>query len=193
MFLKLGVKAVTMDDVASRLGVSKRTIYENFGDKLQLLKACIEYRNCTKQKEMDEYNRLSMVELLHRVLNGISSNIVEQNREYRMFQEIKKYYPALYEEIGLEVHRKSLEYMVERIERGKRDGFCLKRIDTAIAANMLVSQLDMFMHSDGFTTISDVVGFMRHVCIIFFRGISTPKGIAEIDAILKEVKQEKKK
>ncbi len=193
MFLKSGVKAVTMDDVASRLGVSKRTIYENFGDKLQLLKACMEYRNCAKQKEIDEYNQLSMVELLYRVLTGISTNIVEQNHEYRMFQEIKKYYPALYNEMGLEMHKKSLEYMVERIERGKRDGVCLEQVDTTIAANMFVSQMDTFIHSDSFATISDVAGFMRHVCIIFFRGISTPKGIAEIDTIIKDLEQEKKR
>ncbi|WP_418411895.1 TetR/AcrR family transcriptional regulator [Barnesiella intestinihominis] len=42
MFLCNGIKSVTMDMIASQLGISKRTLYENFKEKNELLLACLE-------------------------------------------------------------------------------------------------------------------------------------------------------
>ena len=42
LFAKMGIKRLTMGDLAKHLGVSKRTIYENFKDKEELLIACID-------------------------------------------------------------------------------------------------------------------------------------------------------
>ena len=41
MFVASGIKAVRMDDIAQTLGVSKRTLYEMFGDKEELLYLCM--------------------------------------------------------------------------------------------------------------------------------------------------------
>ena len=43
MFITQGCKNVTMDDVAKKLRMSKRTLYEMFGDKEALLNECMEY------------------------------------------------------------------------------------------------------------------------------------------------------
>ncbi|MDR1225926.1 MAG: TetR/AcrR family transcriptional regulator [Prevotellaceae bacterium] len=192
LFLKSGVKAVTMDDVASNLGMSKRTIYENFGDKLQLLRECLKCHNCTKQKDLDERSQLAMVELLYKMLKKADINIVEHSREFRFFQEIKKYYPTLHSEMVEEALREALEQAAIRISRGKEEGYFLASTNTAIAAYILVEQMDMFLRSDKFTSITDIMGLVRHILIIFFRGISTPKGIAEIDAMLEKVEEELK-
>ena len=49
LFVRYGVKSVRMDDIASRLGVSKRTIYELFGDRESLIRTCVEY--CYNRRE----------------------------------------------------------------------------------------------------------------------------------------------
>ena len=41
LFTRHGIKSVTMDYIASQMGISKRTLYENFKDKDQLLLECI--------------------------------------------------------------------------------------------------------------------------------------------------------
>ena len=53
MFRTYGIRAVTMDMLASQMGISKRTIYENFVDKDELLEGVI-YWMASKQKEMFE-------------------------------------------------------------------------------------------------------------------------------------------
>ena len=42
MFIKFGIRSITMDMIAEQLGISKRTIYENFTDKNELLKYSLE-------------------------------------------------------------------------------------------------------------------------------------------------------
>jgi AcrR family transcriptional regulator len=192
MFFTQGIKAVTMDDIANNLGMSKRTIYENFGDKMLLLKACLKGYSCNKQKELSERSHLSVVEQLYTALKKTGANMVEHNREFRLFHEVKKYYPELYREAAQEVLEKQLEMISLYVERGKREGIFLASANAEIAANIQVAQMDMFANSDRVATATDIVELMRNVSIIFCRGISTPEGIAKIDAMLEKLENETK-
>jgi len=51
LFTKYGIRSITMDMIAEQLGVSKRTIYENFKDKDELLKFCMN-AGMAEQKEI---------------------------------------------------------------------------------------------------------------------------------------------
>ncbi|MBN2861984.1 MAG: TetR/AcrR family transcriptional regulator, partial [Bacteroidales bacterium] len=55
MFANSGIKAITMDDISKEAGISKRTIYENFRDKNELLCSCLDFM-ATKYDE--EYERI---------------------------------------------------------------------------------------------------------------------------------------
>ena len=52
MVLTLGVKSVRMDDVAQSLGMSKRTLYEMFGDKEELIFESVKYHSERRAKEI---------------------------------------------------------------------------------------------------------------------------------------------
>ncbi|MGL5317339.1 MAG: TetR/AcrR family transcriptional regulator, partial [Bacteroidales bacterium] len=52
-----GIKSVTMDEIARNMGISKRTLYENFKDKESLVRACIAL--CSKVAESDRKRALS--------------------------------------------------------------------------------------------------------------------------------------
>ena len=41
LFVESGIKGITMDELAEHLGMSKRTIYEHFADKKELVKECV--------------------------------------------------------------------------------------------------------------------------------------------------------
>ena len=77
MIKAVGVKSVRMDDVASDLGMSKRTLYEMFGDKEELLSESILYM--MEQRQKDIYDKVAgcdnMVEVLLksiRLLGGMA-------------------------------------------------------------------------------------------------------------------------
>ena len=52
LFLRYGIKAVSMDDIAKRVGISKRTLYESFISKDDLLMSCVEELHRRRNEEL---------------------------------------------------------------------------------------------------------------------------------------------
>ena len=85
-----GIKSVSMDELASSLGISKRTIYENFKDKEDILNSLLikirdERNNVFKQFLADEYN---VVEVFIKVIE-IHTQLPVSNE--KLFHDIYKY------------------------------------------------------------------------------------------------------
>ena len=123
MFLKLGFKSVTMDDIASEIGISKKTIYKYFSNKDILIENTIELAFSEVQEIIIKIENLNL-------------NAIEENFEIkRMFREmfrsaesspiyqLKKHYP--------EVYAKALSSQIEVCETCFRDNI-LKGINEGL-------------------------------------------------------------
>ena len=69
LFTQYGIRQVTMDQIASELGMSKRTIYEHFRDKDTLLRECLETMNMQHTVEVNEIlaGASNVIEALYRL------------------------------------------------------------------------------------------------------------------------------
>ena len=90
-FMQKGIKNVKMDDVAAELGISKRTLYELFSDKEELLLDVVKLH----RKEMKNY-MISVAEKAENVLEIIMSFYIRTTEDFQttnilFFEEIKKY------------------------------------------------------------------------------------------------------
>ena len=104
LFYQYGIKSVSMDDLASSLGISKRTLYENFKDKEDVLLSYL--------ISIRDYRNDRIVELIEQ-----SSNIVEvflyfidfhKNKKMpstKFYEDIYKYYPRIYKLIQQDVEK----------------------------------------------------------------------------------------
>ena len=95
LFEKNGIKSVTMDDIASSFGISKRTLYEMFADKETLLMECVR----RGQEEMDNYLkevRENSDNVLEVLLKGYQRNIEKFHATNKRFFEDIKRYPRAY-------------------------------------------------------------------------------------------------
>ena len=87
LFTKYGFKKVSMDEIASDAGVTKKTVYTYFSSKEELLKYCIkeELENMRKIIENVESKKLDEKEIadniLHFLMNGLKRKEVEKNAE----------------------------------------------------------------------------------------------------------------
>lgn len=93
MFVSQGIKSVRMDDIAQQLGVSKRTLYEMFGDKEGLLYLAMERYS---ERNRQRWNELTadahdVLEAMFMVLGEVMDN-AEVSR--RMMDNLKKFYPT---------------------------------------------------------------------------------------------------
>jgi len=185
LFMSNGCKSVTMDEVASANGISKRTLYEHFKDKTNLLEECL--------VSMEE----KMRELGERAFNG-SKSIIEMvclehetqtdlviNMRIRFFEELKNFYPALYDKMYgrfLDYHKVTTKKF---LERGQQEGLFLKNIDMDLVGKMIFEIANLIQNSEIFSLENHSrKQLFRESLVMYFRGISTEEGIKMIDKYL---------
>ena len=104
MVKTLGVKSVRMDDVASSLGMSKRTLYEMFGDKEELLSQSMIYLIRQRKRCLSEQLAYcnNMLEVLLESVRRLSNFGSVQEVEKRLAFNLKKFYPNVYDRVKRE-------------------------------------------------------------------------------------------
>jgi len=177
LFRIYGIKAVTMDTIAAHLGISKRTIYERFGDKDELLFAVMK-EMIRKQKEMVE-----------KILNS-SSNVMEAiftmlriSREHMasmnplIGSDLRKYHDAVLQRIKATCDNPDHEGAKKMLKAGIEQGIFREDIDIEIISRAvsglgnLTGDAKLFP-PDQFPQ-RDVI---RNIMINYLRGISTAQG-----------------
>jgi AcrR family transcriptional regulator len=150
LFLKNGVKSVTMDDVASNLGISKKTLYVHFKDKNELVKAILSAkieldRNFCCQKKIEAENAIDELFL-------ISKFVLEQigNINPVVFFDLKKYHPEGWQIMVEHKWGFILNSIRENIDRGIQEGIYRDNIDREIVARLYVASTDTIMGGEVF-------------------------------------------
>ncbi len=185
-FLEKGVKAVTMDYVAHKLKMSKRTIYQLFKDKEALLLACYE-----KQHQQDQ----AMMERLA----SNAGNVLEALLEifaYRMrtvgalrpshFEGIRKYDSVyVFRRTTFEQDRlHAIAFMADGVKQGVfRDG-----VDFDLVYVMIDNLITWVMTSEHFADNRIDYLFINSTLVVV-RGICTQMGIDIIDRFLEQHRQ----
>lgn len=182
LFRTYGIKTVTMDSLAAQLGISKRTIYEVFSDKDELLVRVLEW--------MAERQRVLVGRILEESENAIIAifRLLETNRDHFQnmspaFQaDLKKYHY----EVLINKNDKGLmpDYRnnIAVIERGIRENLFRKDINPDIVNRCLYSlgrstmDFDLYPFED--FTRREVI---KNVFISYMKGIATVKGIELIN------------
>lgn len=190
MFRQLGIKAVRMDDIAQHLGVSKRTLYELFEDKMNLLKLCMinyyETRHGHINAKIGECRNV-----LESILTAFDLFLVDGEAEQRMQTNLRRFYPALYEELSAMMQQRNRDRLKGAIEKGIAEGLLDPTIDVDLSVSMLCWSLSGVVDTRRASLPSNITPeyALRYVVINFLRGISTVKGIKVIDAFLSQFKR----
>lgn len=186
LFVRHGIKAITMDYIAGQMGMSKRTLYENFKDKDSLLLSCIQYLDEEGKKEVDEIRKKSTnsIEFFLLVYQSELQKLRLANQNF--FSDLKKYHPSVsaYYEADKE---KSKENFILLLERGIYEGYIREDLNMEIITFLLGAQLEMLIKSDSIDL--NKYSFMEvfeTIFMNFVRGIATSKGVAFIDEFIKK-------
>lgn len=185
LFLQNGCKSITMDDVAKENGISKRTLYEHFSDKSQLLEECIEFMKVQMKDYSMELEKESenVLDLLFKIHSSQSDLII--NLKINFFQELRKYYYDLYKKTVENVMVYHMERINEYIEKGQKEGYIINNIDNKIVSKVVIEISHLLENSDVFPVKEyRRKELFKEVVIFYFRGIATDKGIKAIDEYL---------
>lgn len=181
LFAKEGIRSITMDDIATSFGISKRTLYELFSDKEDLLIECIRREMKLEEDYLREQaaKSLNVLEiLLKRYQRSIE---LFHATSKKFFDDIKKY-PRAYEQLRNR-HNRTTEDSVNFFKEGVRQGYFRKDVNFPIVSFLVQSQMDILMESDICKTYS-FLDVYESIMFTFLRGISTEKGLRELEIFI---------
>lgn len=192
MFFDQGLKSVRMDDIATGLGVSKRTLYEMFGDKKALLEECVAYHIRGKRQMMHDStaNAHNVMEEIFELL----SHMKRDEREAAFMGNLKKFYPEIFKKWIEEGHRYSYEQLDKMFDRGINEGLFLADMNKELALVTLVYTMAALFERKYYLPIMDKVPpreMFDYVIVNYFRGLATDKGIHLIDELVVKYRKER--
>jgi len=151
LYNEYGIRSVTMDDVVHELGISKKTLYQFFNDKSELVKATLDCETVNQRRQHKE------------AVKGITNAIEEMMKYYdfqmRMINEhnpsiiydLKKYYPEIHSEF-LESKRKGIyEGVLSNLKRGKSEGLYRTDLDEEIVSRLNLMRIEALIYTGIFS------------------------------------------
>ena len=185
MFLTHGFKSVTMDDIASEMGISKKTIYQHFSNKDTLVKASttnlFEKISCG----IDEIILADKdpIEELFAIKDFVMKNLKDESAS--PIYQLQKYYPKIHKSLMLKQFDKMGSCVVDNLEKGIQLGLFREELNKELIARFYFSGMSSIkdaelFNPEHFTTKEVQLNYLEY----HLRGICTTKGIEQLTKII---------
>lgn len=183
LFCQYGFKSVTMDDIAKHLGMSKKTIYQHFRDKDELvnilIKAKLENQNCTM-----DFCATSAENAVHEIFFAII-NIHEllSSMNPKLFYDLQKYHPKAWLYFKEFKENNLGKCIYANLERGIKEDLYRPEINKDILTQMRLDQVDLlFNQHDHYTKNKyNIAQVMAEITEHFLYGVCNSKGLEKIN------------
>jgi len=178
LYMKYGIKSITMDDVARELGISKKTLYQYVTDKDDLVGKFVDNEISMRQEEICKCFRIgyNAIEELFEI--SIFMNKLMRNQNSATEYDLKKYYPVHYEKT-IKARREGIfNYILVNLKKGINEGLYRKEMNKEVIAKLYLWRSEN-THFDELFTIEEFTSIKLFVELINYhvRGIATEKGI----------------
>lgn len=182
MFVTQGVKAVRMDDIAQELSISKRTLYELFGDKEELLYQSILHFLVKGQQRRVEQSQ-SVENSLEVMLVCLRDMVVYAPISSRIRANLKRFYPKVFERLEGDARANSMEDLRRWVKECVASGYFTATADSDLVVRVLQDSVHGIMLMEMYDTTDSVhlVSKITYAIVIFIRGLCTQSGIEVID------------
>jgi AcrR family transcriptional regulator len=183
LFMKYGVRSVTLDDISRDLGISKKTIYQYFENKEDIV---CEVARAHMQSEVEAGDQIA----------GISENALDELARFvhytiqslktispQLIFETQKYYPRAWQVFHDHKNDYILRKVRENLERGIREGLYRAEINVEIVARMRVAQIEMSLDPALFPPDQfDFLEIQLQMIELYMFGVMTKKGRSYLSA-----------
>ena len=178
LFAKNGIKDVTMDDIAHALKMSKRTLYELFVDKENLLLYCVKTEGLWQRDRLREYVQ-NAVNVLEPVLYDLHFKMQALSLVTPSFFTDLLKYPKVVAYVT-EVRRGQRKLAVDYLSHGVQQGLFRSDVNFDIVYSVIVAQFDIMFSSKDFSKYTPFELF-NNLVLNYFRGCATPEGVRIMD------------
>ena len=191
LFFKYGIKSITMDDIAKHLAISKKTIYQYFADKNELVQILMAMKLKEDECEFKQIHQESenMVVEFFNMMKHMGEMFAKINPT--IFYDLQKYHPNAWK-LFKEFKQDCMASMVENtIDRGIKEGLVRSDLNAKILSRLRIEQVEMGFNSeifppDKFKMVDVQIAMIDH----FLYGICTLKGHKLINKYKQVIEEE---
>ncbi len=185
LFLTFGFKSVTMDDIANKMGISKKTIYTHFPTKSKLVEATTFFLMDTINAGIEEIRQkeLNAIEELFEIKKFVMLHLKDEKSSPQF--QLSKYYPKVYQN----VHERHLEIMCcsisDNLKKGIDGGLYRENIPVEFISKLYFLGMTAIKGSDLFSPEEYTMRELTENYLEYhLRAIVTPKGFKTLKDFL---------
>jgi TetR/AcrR family transcriptional regulator, cholesterol catabolism regulator len=188
LYLRYGIKSITMDDIAGELGISKKTLYQFVTDKDDLVGKFTDYEIEIRQEEIIRCFKIGFnaIEELFEISIFMNKMIKEQNPATE--HDLRKYYPHHYLKAITTRRERMYKYILLNLKKGKKEGLYREDMNEEVIAKLHLSRSEN-VHFNELFTVEEFTSFKSFTELLIYhvRGIATDKGIIVLEKKIKKL------
>ena len=187
LFLSLGFKSVTMDDIANKMGISKKTIYQHFENKNCLVKSCTFFMFNFISCGIDHIcsTNKNPVEELFEIKSFVLKNLKDEKSSPQY--QLQKYYPKIYLDLRKKQYEKMNDCVVDNIQKGIDQGYFRSDVNVDIVSKFYFNGMMDLKNIDIFPPQNySMPQLMETYLEYHIRAIATPKGIEILNQVINQ-------
>ena len=191
LFFRNGIKSITMDDIATHLGMSKKTIYNYYVDKDAIVVALTNAELDAQLKEMEEIRKSSInsIDEIFKTMNCLSRTFVKINAN--VFYDMQKFHPACWQRFREFKEKKMMGFVEENLKNGMSQTLYRNDINARIMSKFRMEEVAMAFNPEIFPPDKYNIKEVQMILLDhFIHGIATLKGHKLINKYKQVIEEE---
>ncbi len=183
IFMRYGLKSVTMDDVCRELGISKKTLYQYVSDKNDLISKVLDQDIQEDEKVICalQTSGLSAIDELLHIQKMVTEKV--QHMHSSIIYDLKKYYPESWGRIIRHRNEFIVGCIEQNIIKGQQEGVFRKDIHSALIAKIYAYQIEASIDPSLYSGLKiTAVEVYAEAMRYHIRGIATEKGLKYLES-----------
>jgi len=189
LYRQYGIRSVTMDDVVRELGISKKTLYQHFKDKTDMVIAVMEYDFETKNSEYMKCfdSQLNAVEEM--ISYSLLQLKIIMDHKPTLIYDLKKYYPSVFNHFSKLKREHMSNGLLSNLRRGKKEGLYRADLNEEMIARLNLLRVESMMNTKIFKAEEIMTqDFFKEIIIYHAYGIVNEKGRKILESNIDKLK-----
>lgn len=176
LFKTYGAKTLTMDDIAKEFSISKKTLYQKYKNKEDLLTEVLDFITNKAIEEVETVNLQFECPIEVMFVSGIRIDDVTTQEKNAFVMQLIKYYPEVYHQHQKSISTRIVEILKHNFNKGQESGVYRKDVPIDLYIKFLITLLFSVDVSPLFDEIEDKKSVSKGIKLFYLNAIVTEKG-----------------
>lgn len=177
LFLRYGIRSVSMNEIAAHLGISKKTIYQFYTDKEALVEGVVDIElNKNENKCISQYNNCKNA--IHEIFLAMEmTQEIFLHLNPSVLNDLEKYHPTAYKKVTEYKNSFIYDNLFQNIERGKKEELYRPELNSDVIAKFRLASIFLLFNTEIFPQNEYNISIIfEEITDNYLYGLATPKG-----------------